>query len=104
MTPPAPLVQKKTSGMPSSRATSRVKLMIPSDTMQETGGTPGLLLSLVTSSLKGAKQFLLVESQREGTSWVASASEKGSPSGMVSNWKDGRPSSAFFPLDFNNLL
>ena len=33
-----------------------------------------------------------VERQRDGTSWVASMSEGGRPSGMVAKWKLGSPS------------
>ncbi|KAK0599151.1 hypothetical protein LWI29_002805 [Acer saccharum] len=68
----------------------RVKLIIQSDTMQVTGGTfdKHVLLSLERSSLKGAKQVFLVESKREGTSCVASASDGGRPSGIVSKQKE----------------
>lgn len=102
MKPEAPVVQKNTSGMPSSSAAVRVKLMIPSETMQVTGGTWNAeeLLSLERSSRKGARQLLWVEEQRDGTSWVASTSDGGRPSGMVSNWKVGRPQRELGPLDF----
>lgn len=76
--------------------------MMQSETMQVTGGTleEEVLLSLDRRSLKGDKQFFLVESQRDGTCWVESASEGGSPSGIVSNRKVGRPLRESGPLDF----
>ena len=83
MKPQALVVQKRTSGTPSSSAASRVKLMAPSETMQVTGGTFGEESRLERSFLNGAKQFFLEESHREGMSWVASTSEGGRPSGIV---------------------
>ncbi|KAF3957627.1 hypothetical protein CMV_017378 [Castanea mollissima] len=57
--------------------------------MQVTKGTSEDELSLSTSSLKGTKQFFLVESHSAGISWVASRSDSGNPSGIVSNRKSG---------------
>jgi len=106
MNPHALAVQKRTSGMPSSAAASRVKLMIPSETMQVTGGTldEDLSFSFERRFLKGAKQSFLVESHRDGTSWVASTSDSGRPSGMVSNRKEGRPSRELGPRDLRMRL
>jgi hypothetical protein len=59
--------------------------------MQVTEGTSEDELSLSTSSLNGARQFFLVASHMDGTSWVASRSDGGNPSGIVSNWKSGKP-------------
>ncbi|KAK0599842.1 hypothetical protein LWI29_009136 [Acer saccharum] len=82
----------------------RVKLIIQSDTMQVTGGTfdKHVLLSLERSSLKGAKQVFLVESKREGTSCVASASDGGRPSGIVSKQKEGVPLRESGPWDLSS--
>lgn len=103
MKPQALVVQKNTSGMPSSSAALRVKLMIPSETMQVTGGTldEEVSLSLARRSRKGARQLLWVEAQGGGTFWVASISDGGRPSGMVSNWKEGIPRRELGPLDFS---
>ena len=70
MNPHALVVQNRTSGMPSSTAASRVKLMTPSEIMQLTGGTLEELVSfsLERRLLKGAKQWFLEETHREGTS------------------------------------
>ncbi|PON43456.1 hypothetical protein PanWU01x14_273950 [Parasponia andersonii] len=89
-------VQKKTLGMPSSSDTSRVNDMTTSETMQVTGGktassSEAAPLSFWTRWRKGTGQFLAVESQRERATWVASASEGGRPSGIVSKRKEGRP-------------
>ncbi|KAK3014575.1 hypothetical protein RJ639_008907 [Escallonia herrerae] len=88
--------------MRSSSAAVRVKLIAPSETTQVTGGTfdEAESLSLERRSLNGAKQFLIAESHREGTSWVASISDGGSPSGIVSNRNEERPLSASGPRDF----
>ncbi|KAK7857947.1 hypothetical protein CFP56_015254 [Quercus suber] len=60
MNPHALVVQKRTSGMPSLAAASRVKLMTPSETMQVTGGTwEEELLRLCGKFLQG--QFLVSE-------------------------------------------
>ena len=106
MNPHALAVKKRTSGISSSAAASRVKVMTPSETMQVTGGTldEAVSLSFKRRFLKGAKQFFLVERQRACMSWVASASESGSPSGMVWNRKEGRPSRELGPWDFRSRL
>ena len=59
--------------------------MTASPTMQLTGGTSTAELSREIRSQKGAKQFLEVDWEREGISWVELASENGRPSGMVRN-------------------
>jgi hypothetical protein len=99
MRPQAEEVQNWTSRIPKSFAALRPKLIIPSETMQVTGGTSNVELSLSTSSLNGARQFFLTESHRAGTSWVASRSDGGNPSGIVSNWKSGKPFMWSGPLD-----
>nr|GMC50573.1 hypothetical protein PanWU01x14_244710 [Ipomoea batatas] len=95
--------QNRTSGMPSSSAASRVKLITPSATMHDTGGTldAAVSLSRARRPLKGHKQVVAVDAQREAISWVASASEGGRPSGMVSNRNDGRPRRDSGPLDLS---
>ena len=87
MNPHALVVQKRTSGMPSSAAASRVKLMTPSETMQVTGGTWDEVVSFSFKRrfLKGAKQCFCVEAHRDGMCWVASISDSGRPSVMVLN-------------------
>lgn len=106
MKPHALVVQKRTSGTPSSCAASSVKLMTPSETMQVTGGTvPGEQFSLVRRSLKGAKQFFLVEEQREGMFCVVSTFDVGGrPSGIVSNLNELRPLREWGPPDFSRRL
>ncbi|KAG6648931.1 hypothetical protein CIPAW_07G178500 [Carya illinoinensis] len=109
MKPHALVVQKRTSEMPSSTATSRVKLLMqPSATMQVTGGTLDgeavlSLFSLRIRSLKGAKLCVLVDSQRDAMSWVAS-SESGRLSRIVGNRKQGRSSRELGPRDFSRRL
>lgn len=95
--PQAEAVQNCTSGMPNSSATFLPKPIIPSNTMQLTGGRAEL--SLITSSLKGTGQCFLVDSHSARASWVASRSDGGIPSGIVSNWKSGRPFTWSGPLD-----
>lgn len=106
MKPQALVVQKITSGTPSSAAASRVKLMTPSETMQETGGTldEEVSFSFRRRFLKGVKQCFFVDSHRDGMSWVASASDSGRPSGIVANRKEGRPSRELGPRDFRRRL
>ena len=76
MNPHALVVQKRTLGMPSSAAASRVKLITPSETIQVTGGTLDEVVSFSFERmfLKGTKQCFLVDSHRAGMSWVASIS------------------------------
>lgn len=62
------VVSNITSGRPSFWAASRVKDMPPSETMKVTGGEFGDVLSSERRHLKGAKQFFLVESARDGMS------------------------------------
>ncbi|KAK6773203.1 hypothetical protein RDI58_028441 [Solanum bulbocastanum] len=105
--PQALVVQNRTSGTPISSAAAKVKLMIPSETMHVTGGMFDVLLvslSFASRSLKGAKQVSVVDLHREGMSCVASASQVGSPSGIVSNWNDERPSSEWGPRDLRRRL
>jgi hypothetical protein len=92
--------------MLNSSAAFMPKLMAPSEITQVTGGTSEDEFNFVRSSLNGAKQFVLVESHKDGTSCVASKSDggKGKPSGMVSNRKSGRPSTESGPLDRINRL
>jgi hypothetical protein len=106
MNPHALAVQKRTLGMPSSAAASRVKVKPPSETMQVTGGTldEAVSLSFERRFVKGARQFFLVDMHRDGMSWVASTSESGRPSGMVSNRKEGRPSRELGPRDLRRRL
>ncbi|PON47387.1 hypothetical protein PanWU01x14_244710 [Parasponia andersonii] len=109
MKEPALAVQKRTLGMPSSSDTSRVNDMRASENMQVTGGKTtssyeAASLSFWTRWRKGARQFLAVESQREGTSWVASASEGGRPSGIVSKRKEGKPCKELWPRDLRRRL
>jgi hypothetical protein len=106
MNPHALVVQKITSGMLISAAASRVKVMQPSEIMQVTGGTldEAVSLSFERRLVKGAKQCFVVDSHRDGGSWVASTSESGRPSGMVSNRKEGRPSRELGPRDLRRRL
>nr|GLL48094.1 hypothetical protein PanWU01x14_244710 [Ipomoea trifida] len=92
--------------MPNSSAAERVKLMTPSETIHDTGGTldTAVLLSLVSRSLKGPRHVVVVDSHSAGTSWVASASEGGRPSGMASKRKDGKPLRESWPLDLRRRL
>ena len=92
MNPQVLLVQKRTSGIPNSSAAKTVNPITPSDTMQLTGGTcdEAVSFSLEIRSLNGPKQVFVVDSQREGMSCVASTSDSGNPSGMVSNRKEER--------------
>ncbi|KAF4366708.1 hypothetical protein F8388_020070 [Cannabis sativa] len=80
----AEAVHSTTSGIPNSRAASIPKVIIPSVTIQVTGGTSQQLLSLCKSFLNGPKQFFLVESHNDGISWVASRSDGGKPSADIS--------------------
>ncbi|GMY11382.1 hypothetical protein FCV25MIE_06621 [Fagus crenata] len=92
--------------MPNSSPTLIAKLMRPSEMMQVTKGTLEDELSLSTSSLNGARKFFLVASHMDGTSWVASRSDGGNPSGIVLNWKSyidfllGRPAELLMLLSF----
>lgn len=105
MKPQALVVQKITSGRPSSWAASRVKFMIPSATMHVTGGEFGEELSFAIRSLKGARQVFLVDLHSDGMCCVGIfASVGGRPSGIVSNLKEGRPSREFGPRDFSRHL
>ena len=85
--------------------------MYPSDKMQVTGGTleqvvvAALSLSFLRRSQNGVSiMFFMMLSQREGMSWVESASDGGRPSGMVSNLKSGKPSCEFEPRDLRKRL
>lgn len=86
--PQADAVQNWTPGIPNSSAAFIPKLMIPSDIIKLTLGIVEQVLSLfLISSNKGPKQFFLVDSHSNRISCVASLSEGGKPSGIVSNWK-----------------
>ena len=103
--PHALVVQNKTSGIRSSFAASRVKLMTPSETMHDTVGVGEEgSLSFVIRSRKGGRQFFGMESQREGMSWVASSSVGGRPSGMDSKRKFGRLSREEMAPDLRRRL
>ena len=52
----------------------------------------------------GTRQVFGRDSTREGMPWLTSASEGGSPSGMVSKWKPGKPSRELWPLDLSKRL
>lgn len=78
--------------------------MTPSETIQETGGISGDWLSLERRAVKGGKQVLRVDSHRVGMSCVASTSDSGRPSGMVSKRKEGRPFRESGPRDFRRRL
>ncbi|CAN6571363.1 unnamed protein product [Malus baccata var. baccata] len=92
MNPTAATVKNTAIGSPSSSAAVMAKGMKPSETMEVTGGITKLLLELAVSlSFKrrlrnGDKKFFLMESHSKGRfRVVASASESGRPSGIVSN-------------------
>ncbi|WVZ85888.1 hypothetical protein U9M48_032746 [Paspalum notatum var. saurae] len=91
-------VQSSAQGTPISLAACRVKGMMASPTTQVTGGAPAALRS-ARRALKCGRQVSSVEWQSEGTSWVASASDGGRPSGMVAKRKPGTPSSARAPRE-----
>ncbi|GLT26070.1 hypothetical protein SLA2020_011570 [Shorea laevis] len=74
--------------------------MIPTETIRETRGQPSVELSLARRFRNGTKQFLLVDSQKAGTSCWPSISGGGRPSGMVSNWKCGKLSRATAPVEY----
>ena len=71
------VVQKSTSVTPISSAVSRLKLMMPLDTTQETGGKSLNAFKSTRSSQKGARQVFIVDSHNEGISCVPSRSEGG---------------------------
>jgi len=91
-------VQKSMLGSPNCWEALIVKDMTPSEKMQVTGGA-WEWLSFEIRLQNGIKQCFLVESQRAGMLWVESMLEGGRPSGMVSNWKFGKPMRALGPLD-----
>lgn len=105
--------QQITLGTASSWAARTVKeAMLPSETKQVTEGMrPSVAewLSLARRSRKGWRKFFLIESQREGTSWLTSPSASaskggGRPSGMVSKRKSGEPWRALKLLDLRKRL
>lgn len=75
--------QNTMSGIPSSSATSIVKLMKLSEIMQVTGGMPADSLSLVMILRKGQENIVLMEMHRFDMSLLVLRSDGGSPSGMV---------------------
>ncbi len=78
-----------------------VNALKPSEIIQVTGGLLEVAtLSFTRKSENGVKKFFIAESQREGMSWVAFESDGGRPSGMVLNWKSGKPSKELGPQDF----
>ena len=78
-----------------------VNYMKPSKIMQVNGGTIEVALLSFTRRLENeTKKFFVMETQREGMSWVALGSDGGRPSGMVSNQKSVKPSKELGPLDF----
>ena len=104
MKPHAEAVQSWNPGMPNSLAAFMAKLITPSEIMHVTGGTSEDEPILANRSLNGGKQFFRVESQSDGISCDASRSDCGSPSGMVSNRKSGKPLTAFGPRDRSKRL
>ena len=79
-------VQKSTFGIPNFSAASRVKDMQPSEIIEVTGGLSQdeVLLSLEMRLQSGSRPFFEMETERDGISWLTSASDDGRPSGMVS--------------------
>ena len=78
-----------------------VNCMKPYEIMQVNGGTLEVALLSFTRRLENeTKRFFVMETQREGMSWVALGSDGGRPSGMVSNQKSIKPSKELWPLDF----
>jgi len=100
--------QQITLGRANRWAACAVKGMQPSETKQVSGGMRPWdeeWLSLWRRSQKGWRKFFRIESKRAGTGWVTSSfSNGGSPSGMASKRKSGRPSRALAPLDLSNRL
>lgn len=90
--------------MPSIRAALAPNPMIPSETTQVTCGTLPDEFNLPSNSKNGAKQVFLIELHKAGRSCVASRSDGGNPSGMVSNRKSGRPFRESDPLFRINRL
>ncbi|KAK5843424.1 hypothetical protein PVK06_005881 [Gossypium arboreum] len=90
--------------MPSCSAALIAKLISPSEIMQVTVGTWGEEFNLASSSTNGAKQCFRIESHRTRRSCVAFRSDDGSPSGIVLNWKSGRPLTKSGPLDLIKRL
>ncbi|PQQ17333.1 hypothetical protein Pyn_21394 [Prunus yedoensis var. nudiflora] len=78
----------------------------PSETTQVTGGTLfAVSLSFTRSSRNGAtSNKFLNDSQTKVESWVASSSDSGRQSGMVSNPKSSRPSRELGPRDLRKRL
>lgn len=81
-----------------------VNCMKPSEIMQVNGGTLDVALLSFTRMLENeAKKLFVMETQREGMSWVALGSDGGRPSGKISNWKSFKPSKELGSLDFRNV-
>nr|POE83046.1 hypothetical protein CFP56_18535 [Quercus suber] len=87
-------VQKRTHGILNLSAASRVKDIQPAATIVVTGCIfeDEVSLSLVMRPQSGTRQVFGRDSAREGMSWLTYASEVGSPSGIVSKLKPGKPS------------
>ena len=75
--------------------------MPASETIQVTGGLSEVaLLSFTRRSENGAKKLFIMDSQREGMSWLVLISDGGRPSGIVSNRKSDKLSKEPGPLNF----
>jgi len=83
----ADIVKAMATGTPNCSTARMVNAIKQSETMQVTGRTFEDAFSLARTSYKGVKKLLMMDLQREGTSWLASISEGGRPSGMVSKLK-----------------
>ncbi|KAJ8650319.1 hypothetical protein MRB53_003342 [Persea americana] len=90
MKPQAPAGQNTISGMPSSSAFFSVKVMVPSETMGVTRGSSDVQLSFVIRSRNGTAHLSLVDSQIARRSCMASPSDGGKPSDMVSKRKPSK--------------
>jgi len=102
--PQAEAVQNCCSATFNSLATFPANPISPSYIIEVTKGTSSELLSFFTSSFRGSKQCLLVASHSAAMLCVASFSDGGNPSGMVSNWKPGCPLTKSSPRDLTKRL
>ncbi|WVY95040.1 hypothetical protein V8G54_034128 [Vigna mungo] len=102
--PQAEAVQNCCSAMLSSFATFPANPINPSYIIEVINGTSCEVLSFFTSSFRGSKQCLLVESHSAAMLCVASLSDGDKPSGIVSNRKPGCPLTNSSPRDFTKRL
>lgn len=101
----AAAVCSSTPGTPIRSAASRAKLISVSVITQLTGRPWWFNLSI--SSLRGAKQLLLVDTHRDLMSCVEVPAPHfggGRPSGMVANWKSDGGLMAALPRDWRRRL